>query len=178
MWKQSRLRYGFLFGLRWSLCISHCVGITVIRPDHNHHVFLLFFKIFLLFNIYILFQHRWCGALFCSVLYRRIPALQFRQRPQAAAASWHRSEKRGRRRERRVVMETVCFRSETREFTEGAPELRWAQRGFRLLQVSTDVRLELRSGPGRVFNFRWIKAALASSCEVTWPITVYAVRSV
>lgn len=45
-----------------------------INPDHNHHVFLLFFLIFLLFNIYILFQHRWCGAptpthaiLFCFV---------------------------------------------------------------------------------------------------------------
>lgn len=73
--------------------ISHCV-ITVIlilsrfvRITIIMSFFYLFFKISLLFNIYILFQHRWCGALFCSVLYRRIPALQFRQRPQAAAAS-------------------------------------------------------------------------------------------
>lgn len=63
----------------------------------------------------------WRAILLCFVQADPSPAVL----PAATGGSSElTSLKRRRRRERRVVMETVCFRSETREFTEGAPELR------------------------------------------------------
>lgn len=64
----------------------------------------------------------WRAILFCFVQADPSPAVP----PAATGGSSELTSHREDEKKTRVVMETVCFRSETREFTEGvrAPEFR------------------------------------------------------